>query len=191
MLAPLRDYLCPSDPKSFPLLCTARDCYFRRLSVNVGPSIPGFEEARWIVLEDVNVEHLLKIFATIDTPPDNIWDVCGHFMEHLCWHKRRLVMLGPIIEGLPDDHPSKPQCLFQLSGLFDAVGNRVERKRLLVWALKLWRECGGEFEVARTLRFLSGANQLLGLLEEGTRQVEEALAIYKRLDSMSGQVLSL
>jgi len=45
MLAPLRDYLCPEDPTSSPLLCTTRDCYFDRLSVNLDPAQPGFEEA--------------------------------------------------------------------------------------------------------------------------------------------------
>ena len=37
MLAPIRDHL--------PLLCAAKDHYFSRLSVEVCPTIPGFEEA--------------------------------------------------------------------------------------------------------------------------------------------------
>ena len=115
MLAPLRDYLRPKDPASPPLLCATKECYFSRLLVRVGPGEPGFEEARWITSEDVNIEHLLDVFTTIDAGSSNVWDVCYHFMQHLLWHKRRLVVLGPNIEGLPDTHPSKPQCLFQLS----------------------------------------------------------------------------
>ena len=83
MLAPLRDHLCPKDPKSSPLLCTTKGYYFDRLSVGVYPCRPGYEEARWIKSEDVNVEHLLNIFATIDADSEGVWDVCSYFMEHL------------------------------------------------------------------------------------------------------------
>jgi hypothetical protein len=111
MLAPLRDYLCPKDPKSSPLLCTAKKCYFSLLSAKVEPEEPGFEEAKWIISEDVNVEHLLNVFTSIDPGSKDVWDACTSFMEHLYWHKPRLVMLGPKFEGLPDNHPSKPGCL--------------------------------------------------------------------------------
>ena len=140
MLAPLRDYLHPKDPKSSPLLCTTKECYFRQLSVHVYPDSPSFEGARWITSEDVNVEQLLDVFTSADTGSDGVWDACAHFMKHLYWHKTRVVMLGPKIEGLPDNHPSKPECLFQLSQLFQSVGRFAEGKRLLDHTLKLWRE---------------------------------------------------
>ena len=112
MLAPLRDYLRPKDPALSPLLCATKERYFSRLSVDVDPGHPGFEEARWIVSEDTNVEHLLDVFTSIDASSGGAWDACGPFMKHLYWHKPRLTVLGPRIEGLPDNHRSKPQCLF-------------------------------------------------------------------------------
>jgi hypothetical protein len=131
MLAPLQDYLCPKDPKSSPLLCTAKKCYFSLLSAEVDPEEPGFEEAKWIISEDVNVEHLLNVFTSIDTGSKDVWDACASFMRHLFWHKPQLVILGPKFEGLPDNHPSKPKCLYGLSRLFHSVGNYVEEKQLL------------------------------------------------------------
>ena len=123
MLAPLRDYLSPKDQKLSPLLCATKERYFTRMSVNVDPNEPNFGETRWIASEDVNVEHLLDVFTTIDADSDSVWEACKNFMAHLYWHKKRLVVLKPKIEGLPDDHRSKPECLFELSKLFDSVGN--------------------------------------------------------------------
>ena len=190
MLAPLRDYLCPKDLASSSLLCATKDHYFRRLSVDVNPSRPGFEEARWITSEDTNVEHLLNIFTSINVNSASVWKACSDFMRHLYWHKPRPVMLGPKIEGLPDDHCSKPQCLSELSRLFHSVGNNAEFKRLLTHNLKLWRERGDDFEVAETLRRISRANWLPGLRKEGIQQTEEALEIYERLDNITGQAQS-
>jgi len=182
MLAPLRDYLCPKDPASSSLLQTTKDHYFNRLSIDVDPTKPGFEEARWIVSEDVNVEHLLDVFTTIDANSTNVWNVCDYFMQHLYWHKKRLVVLGPKLEELPHDHRSKPTCLFRLSRLFDSVGNSTESKRLLVHALKLWREQGNDRWVAETLRDLADVNRLLGYYMEGIQQAKEALEIFKQFD---------
>jgi len=191
MLAPLRDHLRPKDTKSSPLLCATKDCYFSRLSVIINPGHPGFEEAKWITSEDVNVEHLLDAFTSIDKNSAGAWDACSHFMEHLFWHKKRLVGLGPKIEGLADDHPSKPTCLLQLSRLFGSLGNYTERRRLLTHALGLWRERGDNFLVAEALRFLSTANRMVGLYKEGIQQLEEALGIYKQLNNVVGQARSL
>ena len=190
MLAPLRDYLCPKDPTSSPLLCATKDYYFRRLSVEIDPDLPSFEDTRWVMSEDVNIEHLLDVFTSIDTEAASAWDVCGYFMKHLYWHKTRLVMLGPKIKGLPDDHHSKPRCLYQLSQLFYSVGNYMESKQLLIHTLKLRREQGDDFMVAETLRFISNANAALGLSKEGIGQATESLEICKRLDDVFGQALS-
>jgi len=191
MLAPLRSYLCPKDPRSSPLLRTIKGHYFARLSVLINPGQPGFEEGRWIASEDMNVEHLLDVFTTIDPNSGGVWTICARFMQHLYWHKGRLVILGPKIEGLPDDHPSKPECLTQLSLLFDRVGNRTEGKQILLHILKLWRERGDDFRVADTLMLICNVGRMLGLHEEGIQQAREALEIFKRLNNISGQAQCL
>jgi tetratricopeptide (TPR) repeat protein len=112
-------------------------------------------------------------------------------MKHLYWHRKRLTVLRPKIEELPDDHHFKPRCIFRLSRLLDSVGKRVEAKQLLTHTLKLWRERGDDLQVARTLRSLSHANWLLGLSKEGIRQAREALEVYERLNDVSGQSQSL
>ena len=185
MLAPLQDYLRPTDPTSSPLLHTTKMHYFSRLSVDLGPNESSFEEARWIVSEDVNVEHLLDVFTTLDANSDDTWDACCHFVYHLYFHKPRPVVLGPKIEGLPDSHHSKPEYWFWLSELFNSIGNHVQRKKLLIRTLELWRERGEDSWVAHTLRSLSDANRRLGLYEEGIEQAKEALEISKRLDDES------
>jgi tetratricopeptide (TPR) repeat protein len=186
-LAPLRDYLSPRDPKSSPLLCSTKDHYFARLSVFVYPTKPGFREARWIVSEDANVERLLDFFASVDTNSAEVWNACIRFMEHLYWHKPRETVLRSKIEDLSEDHCSKPGCLFELSKLFESVGNHAERKTLLTHALTLARERRDDNLVALVLETLSNANQLLGLPREGTQQAEEASGIYQRLGDTVGQ----
>ena len=191
MLAPIRDYICPQDSQSSPLLCVTRDRYFTRLSVEVNPGKPGFEETRWIALEDVNVEHLLDVFTSTDNNAGGIWDVCDRFMEHLYWHKPRKTILGSKIEALADDHRSKPKSLSKLSRVLGDIGNYTEQKRLLSLALELYRRSGDDRQVAQTLRFLSDANRLLELFEEGTLQAKEALGIYKQIDDVRGQMRCL
>ena len=191
MLAPVRDYLSPKDPTVVPLLCSTRDRYFSQLMVHVEPGKPGFEEAKWIESEDVNVEHLLDVFTAIDGASRGLWDACANFMEHLLWHKPRLVTLGPKMEALTDDHPSKPECLFQLSRLFRAVRNRAERKRLLNLVLKLSRERGDDYLLAQALSHLSRVHSNLGLREEGIRQAKEASEIAERLNDVAVQAQAL
>ena len=181
MLAPLRDYLRLKDPMSSLLLRTAKDHYFMRLSVDLRPGEPDFDGSQWITAEDVNVEHLLDVFASIDAGSEDVWDACMHFMDHLHWHKPRLVVIGSKVEALPDSHPSKPSCLWVLSRLFGRVGNWAEQKRILVLSLEIWKERGDDHRVADTLIGLSNANRVLDLREEGIGQAREALDIFGRL----------
>ena len=188
MLAPLRDHLRPQDPTSSLLLNTARECYFTRLSGDIHPGQPGFEEARWIASEDVNVEHLLDVFTTIDGTSTGVWDACYRFMAQLFWHKQRPVTLGPKIEALPNDHPSKALCLRELSRLIiTSSGNMVEYGRLLNYALKLWRKQGDDFHTAKALSELS----IISPYEEGIKQVEEASGIFERLGDLVQQARCL
>ena len=191
MLAPLRDHFRPKNLKSSALLCVAKERYFTRMSVDTDPNKPGFGESRWITSEDLNVEHLLDVFTTIDANSVSVWDACTNFIRHLARHKIRLPIFWPKIEGLPDDHPSKPRCLFELSWLFRSVGNHTTRKRLLAHTLKLQRERGDDREVARTLRHISRANRHTGLNEEAARLVEEASEILRRLGDTVGQARCL
>ena len=191
MLAPLRDHLRPKDPKSSQLLSMTKGSYFTRLSVDLYPDKPGFGEARWITSEDVNAEHLLDIFASIDMDSGEIWDACASFVRHLYWHKRRVTTLGPKIEGLPDDHRSKPGCLCELSELLYSIGSDVECKRLLTHTLKLHRERGSDNQVAQTLVFLAEAHRRLGFYEEGVQLGKEASEIYERLSDTVGHARCL
>ena len=191
MLAPVRDYLSPKNPIFAPLLCSAKDSYLSRLSADVEPGKPGFEEARWIASEDVNVEHLLNVFTTIDGTSSSVWDACADFMKHLVWHKPRLSTLGPKVETLPDDHPSKPECLLQLSRLFRNIGSHAGRKSLLTHALKLSRERGDLRQLIRTLRHLSDVNLFMRLYKEGIQQGKEALELSERLGDVAEQAQCL
>ena len=180
MLAPLRDHLSPADVMSNSLLCTTKYLYFARLSVNLDPTHPGFEEARWITSEDVNVEHLLDTL-TSNVGMDYAWDASGSFMRHLFWYKPRQTVLGTKIEQLPDDHRFKPRCLFELSRLFQTAGNYEEQKRLLSYALNLFRQRGNNIWIAVTLRSISNANLRLRLFGEGIQQAKEAAEIFEML----------
>ena len=118
VLVPIRDYLTLQDPRSSPLLRATRDRYLSRFSVDVSPSKPRFEDARWIVSEDVKIEHLLDVFTSNDPGRGDNWNFCYHFLEHLYWHKPRQIMLGSRIEVLPNNHPYKLKCLSELSRVF-------------------------------------------------------------------------
>lgn len=182
MLMPLRDYLCPKDPLSSSLLSATKECYFTRMSAELDPDMAGFEDTQWITSEDANVEHLLHVFTSINMDLKGIWSACANFMSHLYWHKPRQTMLRARVENLPDNHRSKPKCLFQLSRLSESVGNYMEQKQFLNHILKLERERRNDYRIAKTLSHLSGANRMLGLYKEGIEQAEEALEIFEQLD---------
>ena len=191
MLAPLRDYLRPRDPASSPLLCITKDRYFIRMSVSLDPNEPLFRESRWIVAEDVDVEHLLDIFTSTDANPEEVWSACAKFIQHLYWHKPRRTVLGQKIEDLPDNHRSKPGCLYQLTELFRSAGSYAKQKRLLNHTMELHRENGDDYRIARMLRELSDVNRELGLRKEGIQQAREALEICQRLSLTVDQVWCL
>ena len=191
MLAPIRDYLFPQYPRSSPLLCATRDHYFSRLSVGADPENPGPGETRRVVSQDVNIEHLLDAFITVDPNAGGIWNACYHFMIHLHWHKPRQTTLRSKIEALADDHPSKPKCLFQLAQLFGQAGNFAEKKRLMSHTLELERRRSDDAQVVATLRGLSNVNRLLHLYEEGLQQAKEALGISEWIGDTIGQAWCL
>ncbi|KAF9790592.1 P-loop containing nucleoside triphosphate hydrolase protein [Thelephora terrestris] len=181
MLAPLRDYLRPVDPTRSPFLCTTKDLYIARLSINGAIGRPGHKETEWIKSEDVNVEHLLDVFTSIDANSEVIWGTCSSFITLLYLHKPRPTMLRSKIERLPDDHTSKPDCLFGLARLFGSTGNYLEHKNLLLSALAIRRKEGNDSGAAEVLLDLSRANRTLGLRQEGIQQAKEALEIFERL----------
>ena len=191
MLVPLQDHLRSQDPRSSPLLCLAKERYFARMSTELDPNSPDFQETQWIASEDVNVEHLLNIFASVEANSDDAWRACANFMRHLYWHKPQRTVLGPRVEGLPDDHRFKSECLFELARLFGRVGDHTEQKRLLNHALSLERERGDDHRVVHILNDLSDANRMLGLNEEGIRQAQEALEIQDMFSDAEEQALCL
>ena len=144
-----------------------------RLPADLDIDEPNFGESRWIASEDVNVEHLLDVFTSLDPSSKTVWDACASFLYCLCSHKPRLTTLGPKIEALSDNHPSKPQCLHALAFLLYMVGNHGESGRLYTHTLKLWREKGNDRQVAEILSYR--------LTSGNAEQAEEALAIFKRL----------
>ena len=106
---------------------------------------------------------------------------------HLYWQKPRRTTLGPRVEGLPDDRPSKPLCLFRLAQLFEFIADHAERKWLLNHSLELWREQGNDERVALTLGELSDANRGLGFFEEGIQRAKDGLEINRQLGDTRGQ----
>jgi hypothetical protein len=189
MLAPLRDHLSPKDPKSSSLLCTTKERYFTRMSVEIDPDKSNFGEAGWIAWEDLNVEHLLDIFTTIDPDSEGVWDACINFMRHLfgtksdspfCSKRSRgsLMTIAPNLTACSSSH-----------GCFDRLEDQAECKRLVTHTLKLWRERGDDNEVARVLWRLS--DLLISDSGEGRESAEEALEIYERLGNTVGQALCL
>ena len=208
MLAPLRDHLRPIDPELSPLLCATGKHYFNRVSVDFDPDLPEFEDTRWITSEDVSVEHLLDVFISIDLNPSafrdypnsddpgdhtnlGVWGACAGFLRRLGSHKPRLTVLGPRLEGLPNDHPSKPKCLLELGWGFWTLGNDSECRRLFGYALELHRERGDDDMVAAALGYLAEINLASDCYAEGIPQAKEASEIYERLHYTAKHTQSL
>ena len=187
MLMPLRDYHRPKDPLSSPLLLKTKERYFTRMSIPLDTGAPRIKETQWITLEDLNVEYLLNVFSSIDANLDDVWSACINFIYHLSLHKQRQTVLGPRIEGLTDDHRSKPECLFWLGELLESVENYTEQKRLLSHALKLAKTRGNYSQAALTLVSLSNVNRCQGLRKEGIHQAKDALGIFERIGDVEGQ----
>ncbi|KAF9778075.1 hypothetical protein BJ322DRAFT_251217 [Thelephora terrestris] len=178
MLAPLRDSLRLKDPKSSSLLLKTKECYFTRLSVEIECYRQGnFKDSEWITLEDTNVEYLIDVFTSIDPDSEDVWNACANFMKHLHWHKQRTTALEPKVKALPDSHPCKALCLFELSRVLKSTGSDAERKVLLSHAVRLEKEKGDRYRVALALMYLSDANLELGFYDEGMEQAKEALDI--------------
>ncbi|KAF9785183.1 hypothetical protein BJ322DRAFT_1020756 [Thelephora terrestris] len=184
VLAAHGDYFYPRDPRTSPLLCATTHHYLTRLLVR--PSSDP-TEARWFKSEDINIEHLLHIATFFQEEVPGVWVACANFMSHLRFHRPRQTVLGRNIETLPDDHPSKPGCLFELSRLYESIGNYAEAKRLLTHTLTLWRQRADDSQVAQTLSFLAHVNQGLGLFTEEIQEAKEAMEIYERFGDRVGQ----
>jgi tetratricopeptide (TPR) repeat protein len=191
MLAPLREHFRPEDPRSSPLLCTTKERYFTSLATKANPNTPGFKDERWIKSEDINVEHLLDVFASLDPDSKDVWDACINFIRQLTWFKPRQIVLRPKFEALPDTHPSKSACMSNLSMLFGMIGNSAEQVQLYNHVLKLERERGDDNRVALILWKLASANRVLGLREEAIRHAKEGSEIYERLGKPVGRARCL
>jgi len=124
MLAPPRDHLLPSDPCSAPLLLTAKARYFARLDLvteSHEDGDPGLSEARWIVSEDTNVEHLIDVFTSLDAKSDDVWRTCYQYILHLIrLHLHRTILSSRIIEP-QGSHPWKAGCVTSLDQLWGGM----------------------------------------------------------------------
>ena len=175
MLAPLRDYFSPKDPRSSTLLCATKEVYFFRMSVDIDPDDPNFGDTQWITSEDVNVEHLLDIFTTIDPNSDSVWVACCDFIKHLHWHKPRPTALVSKIEGLLGDHPSEQKHLSEFMQLFCLIGHLPESRWLLFRMLELYGEQGTDLQVARVLERLSRGGRRLEVLGKRQQDLTKSL----------------
>ena len=192
MLVPLRDYLCPKDPLSSPLFCATKESYFARLPAKSDIFSPGTKETRWIISEDVNVEHLLNVLASIDMASSiGVWRACADFLCLLRWHKPRQTVLGPKIKRLPDDHHFKFDCSIHLVMLLEDIGYHADRKQLVEHIWKVERDGANNYRIAFILGVLATTNLHLGLVQEGLDQAREAVEIFERIGDIKKHGYSL
>ena len=117
---------------------------------------------------------------------NDVWDICDYFMDHLHWHKPRLVALGGRLKGFPtttplnhDVWPGSRACIPWLEGFGSA--------RDFLFAPQSSVGSGGITpRFVRGLRCLSHANRALGLQEEGVQQAKEASGICERAERHIG-----
>jgi tetratricopeptide (TPR) repeat protein len=74
-----------------------------------------------------------------------------------------------------------------LSSLLVAVGHRTESKRLLTHLLKLRRDQGDPYQVAKVLVSLSDVHRAIDLYQEAIEQAKEALEIFEQLNDTAQQ----
>lgn len=123
-------------PQRSLVLSATKEHYFTRLSAEIRPSKPGFEDMRWIMSGGVDVEHLLDVFTTVNENSTDIWIARAHPTRHLYQHKERPISLMPKTEQLPDDHPSKRQRSVPPASSLGSVGSIAEKKWLPTNTLK-------------------------------------------------------
>ena len=80
MLAPLRDHLRPKDPASSPLLVATKEIYFTRLTGEIHPGEPSFEETRWITQRistsstySISSQRSMQTREAPGTPAPDLW----------------------------------------------------------------------------------------------------------------------
>ena len=136
----------------------------------------------------MDAEHLLDFFTSIDTNSENVWDFCAYYTKHPYLDKPQLVMLGPKIEVLSDDSPSKVQYLLRLSYLSESVGNQAERKQFLTHFLKLW-ESGVMTFVLFVYRAIYPIQiYMRASARKGYNGAREGSEVFERLDHTANQV---
>ena len=65
-----------------PRFSTPRGSDVYRQLTGCGSLSGGGGEGRWIVSGDVNLEHTLEVFTTIN-PGEDVWDSCDAPVDHL------------------------------------------------------------------------------------------------------------
>ena len=166
MLAPLRDYLSPKDPKSSLLLCMIKELYIW-MSAVIDPNKSDFEGTRWIMSEDVNVEHLLDVFTTVDPNSGSVWVACANFVEHLRWHKKTHHY----------DTTGQAECLDNLALLLRDDKQLGAAEEAAFRAITLLPEKGQEHRLCKSHQTLGKIYRSKGEIKKAIHHFEVALGI--------------
>ena len=119
MLAPIRGYLNSKCLQPSPLLCRTIESYIIKLLDDI-----RFNQKKWILLENLNIQHLLDELICIYPDSNKIWYTCSHFIKYLASHGPQKILLWFKIKDLPNDHQFKQRCLDQLSELSEKLNHR-------------------------------------------------------------------